>query len=321
MENEIYYWGKRRRRAKLIFNPASGSANASPVQLMDVISMMQEWKFIPEVYLTEPDSDYAKMVQDTLAQGVSLFVVCGGDGTISAVAREITGLPATLGIIPTGTQNNIALSLHIPQDIPSAISILRLGERMKIDMGVASYEGAETPFLEVCSVGLMSSLFSAGDDIQHGHLERVGDFLATLVTSSPSKIKLSMDERREIVRMGHVVLVTNMPHVGRNYRVGNTAAFKDGLLDVLLFSNLNKMNLLGCALKGADISEAEDPRVEHYHVHKVDIETTPPMQVMADSSALGTGAVHIEMKRRALAVMLPRPKKGNKQTGEQKKND
>lgn len=321
MENEIYYWGKRRRRAKLIFNPASGSANASPVQLMDIISMMQEWKFIPEVYLTEPDSDYAKMVQETLAQGVNLFVVCGGDGTISAVAREIAGLPATLGIIPTGTQNNIALSLNIPKDIPSAISILRLGERVKIDMGMAVYGDVEMPFLEVCSVGLMSSLFSAGDDIQHGHFERVGDFLATLVSSSHSKIKLSMDGRREIVRMGHVVLVTNMPHVGRNYRVGNKAAFKDGLLDVLLFSNLNKMNLLGCALKGSDISEAEDPRIEHYHVHKVDIETTPPMQVMADSVTLGTGAIHVEMNRRALAVMLPRLKKENKQARNQKKND
>ena len=32
-----------------------------------------------------------------------------------------------------------------------------------------------TPFLEVCSVGLVSTLFSSVDDIQHGNLARVGD--------------------------------------------------------------------------------------------------------------------------------------------------
>ncbi len=305
MDIESYYTTKRRKRVKLIFNPTSGTANASPVQLMDIIKEMQAWKLMPEVFLLQPDSDLPGMVKDTLAQGIHLFVACGGDGTISAVAKSIAGLPATLGVIPTGSQNNIALSLHIPVDIPAAIAILRTGSRVKTDIGLVTCGGVQTPFLEVCSVGLMSSLFPSGDDIQHGHLEKIGDFLATLVTSAPSKIRLVLEGGQEINRMGHVVLISNMPYVGRHYQVGDAAAFKDGLLDVLFFADLSKIDLLGCAFKGTKICDMEDARIQHFHVRRVDVDAHPSMPVMADGMALKEGPVHIEMQHRALAVMMP----------------
>src|SRR4030065_2277697 len=91
---------KRRMRAKLIFNPGAGAASESPVQLMDVISAMQAWKLVPEAYLVEPGCDLPAEVQNALEDGIRMFVVCGGDGTISAVARILAGTRATLGIIP-----------------------------------------------------------------------------------------------------------------------------------------------------------------------------------------------------------------------------
>ena len=58
---------KRSMRAKLIFNPGSGAAGESPVQLMDVISAMQAWKLVPEAYLVEPGCDLPAVVQNALA--------------------------------------------------------------------------------------------------------------------------------------------------------------------------------------------------------------------------------------------------------------
>ena len=110
---------RHRMRVKLIFNPGSGKAGESPVQLMDVISEMQAWRLVPEAYLVEPGSDLPAVVQNALDDGIRMFVVCGGDGTIDAIAGALAGTKATLGIIPTGTQNNVALSLGIPEDIPS----------------------------------------------------------------------------------------------------------------------------------------------------------------------------------------------------------
>jgi diacylglycerol kinase family enzyme len=299
---------KRPMRAKLIFNPGSGSSGESPIQLMDVISEMQDSNLIPEAFLVEPGCNLPGVIQDALDQGIRMFVVCGGDGTISTSARSLAGTHATLGVIPTGTQNNTALSLGIPaNNIPAAIAILRSGRRIKVDVGMAACGKIKMPFLEVCSVGLVSSLFPSADDVQHGNLARVGDFLATLAASPPADIHLLLNNKQEIHNFGHIVLVSNMPVIGLHYQVGSAASFSDGLLDVLFFADLSKLDLLGYVLQGVGEGRPEDPRIQHYHVRKVGIDTHPAMPIMVDGTPIGEGLVQIEVRRHALAVMVAQP--------------
>jgi diacylglycerol kinase family enzyme len=299
---EPVYTNKRRKRIKLIFNPVSGANKESPLQLMDVIKEMQAWKLVPEPYLTEPDTDYSAIVQDAFEQGIRTFVVCGGDGTVSAVARAMIGTPATLGIIPNGTQNNIALSLGIQTDTKTAVSILRTGRRIKADVGMVTCGEDTTPFIELCSVGLFSALFSSGDDIQHGDISRIGEFITTLTTSAPSKIHLLLDKKQETESLGHVVMIANMPYVGRHYQIGAGDSFSDGFLDVLLCAEIPKLDLmLGYILKLPEA--ADDPRIKHFRVRNVVIDAEPAMPVMADGITLPQGPVKIGIRRHALTVM------------------
>ena len=295
---------KRRMRVKLIFNPNSGATGKSSVQLMDVIKDMQAWKFVPEPYLIEPNCDLLGVVQDAIAQGIRMFVVCGGDGTVSSVARAMIGTNTTLGIIPTGTQNNVALSLGIPTDIPAAIAILRTGLHSKIDIGICTCGDIKTPFIEVCSVGLFSTLFSSADDIQHGNITRIGDFLATLTTTPQSNIHLLLEDNKEIQETGHVVLISNMPYIIRHYQVGALDSFNDGLLDVLFFADQSKLDLIGYMFKGTGTSLQEDTRIQHHRVRRVVIDTQPAMPIMADGMTLGEGSIQIEVQRRALSVII-----------------
>jgi diacylglycerol kinase family enzyme len=295
---------KRSMRAMLIFNPSAGAARATPIKIVDVIHEMQTWKLVPETYLVEPGWDLHKGVQEAIARGIRMFVVCGGDGTISAVAGILAGTRATLGIIPTGTQNNTALSLGIPADISESIALLRTGKRIKVDIGMATCGKVSLPFLEVCSVGLVSTLFPSADDIQHGNLARVGDFLSTLAASPPAEITLFLDGKQEIHNQGHVVLVSNMPYIGFHYQVGPATSFKDGLLDVLFFADLSKLDLLNYVFQGVGIDKPEDPRIQHFQVRRVDIVSNPAMAIMVDGTPLGEGQVSIKVRRRVVAVMV-----------------
>lgn len=297
---------KRSMRAKLIFNPSAGATRSNPIDIVDVIHEMQTWKLIPEAFLVEPGCDLHRVVQDALDQDIRMFVVCGGDGTISAVARSLAGTHATLGVIPIGTQNNTALSLGISSDIPTAIAVLRNGKRVKVDVGMVTCGKTTTPFLEACSVGLVSTLFPSADDIQHGNLARVGDFLTALAGTPPADIHLFLENEEEIQKLGHVVIVSNMPYIGFHYQVGTPASFRDGLLDVLFFADLTKLELLGYVFQGVGVGKPEDARIQHFHVRKVEIDTQPIMPVMADGIALGEGRVRIEVRRHALSVMVPR---------------
>jgi diacylglycerol kinase family enzyme len=103
-----------------------------------------------------------------------------------------------------------------------------------------------------------------------------------------------------------VVLVSNMPFTGLHFQLGSLSSFGDGLLDVLFFADLNKLELLGYVLQGVGEGYPEDQRIQHFHVRRVDIDTHPAMPVMADGSPLGEGLVRIEVRRHALAVMAGR---------------
>ncbi len=296
---------------KLVFNPASGVPGRSPVQLMDILAQLQAWRFLPEVFIVEPGCDIPGMVRESLGRHVGLFAVCGGDGTVSAVARELMGSSATLGVIPTGTQNNIALSLGIPLDIAAAIAALRMGRRVKADMGIVSAAGRELPFLEVCSAGLMSALLEAGDELQHGKLSRIGDFLATLATFPPAEFRLLLDGEREIRETGHVVLIANMPTVCRRYRVGEAGAYRDGFFDVLFFSEHTKLDLVGAALTSRGRHLGDDPRVISFRAKRVELVTSPAMPLMADGLSMGEGNASFTLRRRALGVMAAGPGSGD----------
>ncbi len=298
---------KRHLRAKLIFNPNAGAARSTPVEIVDVIHEMQAWNMVPETYLVEPGVDLPAAVKDALAKGIRLFVVCGGDGTITSVARSLAGTSATLGIIPIGSQNNTALSLGIPDDIPAAIAILRSGRRIKVDVGMITCGGKSVPFLEEVSVGLISNLFPSADDIQHGNLAQIGEFLKTLAATPPAEIYLTLDDGQKMHNLGYVVLVSNMPYIGSHYMVGSAASFKDGLLDVLFFADLSKLELLNYVFQGVGVENLEDDRIQHFHVRALDIRTRPAMEILADGILIGKGKLHLEVHRRVLGVMVGHP--------------
>ncbi len=292
------------RRLKLIFNPISGDNNESAGQLMKVIQEMQARDFVPEPYLIEPDCDLDAVIHRAMDEGVRLFVACGGDGTIGAVARSMMGTDSVLGIIPMGTQNNIALSLNIPTDISEAVELLRTGEQLKADAGQITCGGTTTGFIEVCTVGLLSTLFPSADDIQHVDLTRIGDFFNSLTSTPPSNIRIVLDGEPAIEQMGHVVLVSNSPYVGRNYRVGYDDSFSDGSLDVSFFPDVSKLDLLGYMIKEPGTDILEDPRIQRFRARRIEIETTPVMAVMADGVSLGEGALRIEVMPGAVNMIV-----------------
>ena len=293
--------------AKLIFNPSAGAARGKPIGILEVIHEMQAWNLVPEVFIIEPGCDLPKAIRNALKIGIRLFVVCGGDGTISEVASLLAGTKGILGIIPIGTQNNTALSLSIPNDIPAAVAILRTGKRIKVDMGEATCGKVVTPFLEVCSVGLASTLFPAADDINHGNLGKIGEFLTILAATPPAEITLLLDNKKKITNLGHIILVSNMPIVGVHFQLAGPASYYDGYLDVLFFADLTKMDLLTYVIQGVGVGYPEDARIQHYKVRKVDINANPHMPVMADGNALGERPVKIKILRRALVVMVANP--------------
>jgi diacylglycerol kinase family enzyme len=64
---------------------------------------------------------------------------------------------------------------------------------------------------------------------------------------------------------------------------------------------------LAYVFQGVGEGKPEDPRIQNYHVRRVEINTHPAMPVMKDGIAIGDGLVRIEVRRHALAMMVGKP--------------
>ncbi len=304
----------------VVFNPSSGIPGDEGEQLVSLIKELQNLNFSSQVFFIQPNCDLESAIIYALNQGIKYFIACGGDGTIDSVAGVLakhTQLSRDsqypiLGIIPTGTQNNIALSLGIPTDIQSAVELLSKGYPRPIDLGVVTCSGGQRIFLEACSVGLFSALFPAADDIQHGNIPRVAELLGTLIAFPLSEIHISADDQPETTNRGHVVLISNMPYIGPHYAIPSASSVDDGILDVLVFNDLTKLDILSfAALAAGSLPVQAD--VQHYHIQKIQIHTNPPMPVLADGFHLGDTPLSITIMPKALHILVSSDNKRGKQ--------
>jgi len=289
-------------RAKLIFNAGSGRLEESPQQLSSILSEMQDHQILPEVYIVRPDSNLETVVHNAIKTGIKLIVVAGGDGTIDGVMGAMIGSDATLGIIPTGTRNNVAFNLGITGDIVNSVALLRQGRRLKVDVGRVHCGHSRHWFLEAAALGLLSDLYPLADDFQHGNLAQIGGLLSTLVSSTPSRLRINLDRHKHLTMTAHMMLITNMPFLGPHFQISPKVSFNDGHLDIFTFSDMSKLNMLSYAMLSHG-GLVEDAGIKHYRAKHIKIVSNPQMPVLADGLLLDEGPLSVHIHPRALTVM------------------
>jgi diacylglycerol kinase (ATP) len=298
-------------RAKLIFNAGSGRPEESPQQLAAILSEMQDQLILPEVYSVRPDSHLETVVHNAIKAGIKLIVVAGGDGTIDSIVGAMVGSEATLGIIPTGTRNNVAFNLGITGDIASSVALLRQGHRLKIDVGRVHCGHSRHWFLEAAALGLLSDLYPMSDSLQHGDLAQIGSLLSTLISATPSRLRMTRDGHKHLGTTAHMMLITNMPFLGPHFQISPNVSFRDGRLDVFTFSDMSKVHMLSYAVRSHG-GLLEDAGIKHYRAKHVRIGSKPHMPILADGILLGQGSLSVHVHPRALRVIA-----GAELTGQQ----
>lgn len=291
--------------AKLIFNPDAGRAEESPRQLLEILVEMQKNAILPEVHMPRTSRGVKAVIGRALADGTKLIVAAGGDGTIDPVAAAMVGHPLRLGIVPVGTRNNLALNLGIPADVPEAVKLLRTGKPLKVDLGKARTKASQRHFLELVTLGLLSDIYFVTDDIQHGNLSKVGEFVSTLVASTPFRAKITLDKTRQVKATAFMILVANMPHIGANMQIDPSVSYQDGKLDVFVFTELSKINLVSYALRSL-AGNAQDESVKHYRAKQILIDSKPRVAIIADGFQLTEGKLSVTIQPRALTVIAGR---------------
>jgi diacylglycerol kinase family enzyme len=140
-----------------------------------------------------------------------VVVVGGGDGTISAAAAAAAKSGHTLGILPLGTMNLFARSLHIPLRPAEAAEALATAEKVDVDIG----EVNGRYFTHHVTLGLHPRMIRMREKIDYA--SRLGKLWAStqawwMVVRHPPRLDVSVTADGETFRRRTAaVLISNNP--------------------------------------------------------------------------------------------------------------
>lgn len=298
-------------RAVLIFNPTSGISTVTTKEMTPeeteavILAALGSYGIEPEVYYTTPEDTGQGLSTRAAADHTEVIIAAGGDGTIHAVAKGLICTRSALGIIPTGTMNNLARSLSIPETIEAACEVIAQGETRTIDAGDINGH----VFFEVAGIGLEAELFPAGEELKavglFSRLRGVIKGLGTILTFKPTKLSISFDERRRRHYQAIQVTICNAPFYGPHFQVASNVLMDDGLLDVVVYKNFSKLEFIRHGISITQGRRVYQPKITHRKVKSLRISTEQPIEMMVDGEIQGHTPAIVRTIPAALSVRVP----------------
>lgn len=297
------------RRALLLLNPNArrGSEGISPV----IDRLRAGGIDLREETMNSPEETSRLLTE---AKGaVDCAIVGGGDGTIRAAAKGIlkSGLP--MGILPMGTANDLARTLHIPDNLEAAADVIVAGHRRQIDVGSVNDE----PFFNVSSIGLSVDLARELSGDLKKRWGRFGYAIAALRALAKARRFSAFITEEEVSRRTRTmqIAIGNGRFYGGGNVVAADAAIDDGHLDLYSLEMRTVWRLafliptFRAGLHGAwrEVSTARGTMFE--------IRTSRPMPVNADGDIVTETPALFQVRPKAVTVFAPQPSAGGPLSG------
>ncbi|MGD9588010.1 MAG: diacylglycerol kinase family protein [Pyrinomonadaceae bacterium] len=276
-----------------------------------------------KVAFTKAAGDGTVLARKYAAEGASLIIACGGDGTINEVANGIleSGADAELGIFPSGTGGDFRRSLEIPGSHREAARALRKGRTKRIDVGRVSFTDhhggpASRYFLNVSSFGLAASIIGrvksnkALEWLPLGGVRGRASFaLSTLqevVGLDAASVLVKIDDGEERPLLTVNFCVANARYFGGGMLIAPEAKLDDGYFDVVNIGDIKTAKILLNAYTLYNGTHVRLDEVKSIHAKKIEARPVgQDVQIETDGELPGRLPAVYEIVPRALSVRVP----------------
>lgn len=264
--------------------------------------------------LTEPDFDsLLEVARAAVRSRPDALVVVGGDGMVNLGVNLVAGTRVPLGIVASGTGNDMARGLGMPFDDTEA-AIRFLGEALErparvIDVARIRWTDAdgsrsERRFGCALSAGFDAIVNERANLMRHpkGPSRYILALLAELTRLTPLRYRVTLDgETLELDAL--MVSVGNNVSLGGGMKITPDAVLDDGLLDVMIVKPLSRfafLRIFPSVFKG---EHTGDPRVVMRRAKRIRIEVDAPIVAYADGERIASLPLDIEAEPGALRVL------------------
>jgi len=257
---------------------------------------------------------------------VDLIIAVGGDGTVNEIVNGITGSKTALGIIPTGTANDLATLYRIPTDIKAACKLIKQRHTKEID--IINVNGWN--YITGGGIGLPTEVARISEVIKSNKI--YGNLLKQILGSKVymlamifALIKLNkflnyveIYNNEKVIRIKTLFMViNNQSFVGKNYHLCPKALNDDGVIDICLLKySPNIWKMLCVLFKTLSGTHIKSPLVQSWTVKNVTVKTEIELPYLGDGEiGLCSSTFNISVKPRAIKLITPVNELKNKQTG------
>lgn len=266
--------------------------------------------------LQEPDFDQLMAAgRKAVAAKPDALIVVGGDGMVNLGANLVAKTKVPLGIVPSGTGNDMARGLGIPFDNTEAAveGLIAAFDRPPLlsDAGLVHYVDEETGkpatrwFACVLSAGFDAIVNERANGMRHpkGPSRYMIALALELARLKPIRYRLELDGL-VIETTGALVSVGNNISIGGGMKVTPDAKVTSGVFDVLVVQALSRISFLRIFPRVFTGDHVTDPRVTIHRAKHVRIESEGVV-AYADGERIARLPIEIDIVPGALRLLAP----------------
>lgn len=256
---------------EVIINAGSGSVKEEETK-QRLAELFSENGIEANIHLAKSGDEIVKFAEKAAKSAAEIIVAGGGDGTISAIAQEVSRAGKTLGILPLGTLNNFSKDLGIPPNLEDAVRIIAEKNVNQIDVG----EVNGRIFVNNSSIGLYPSIVRRREKRQrlgYGKWRSAVWAAYKILMRSPFlAVRLEAKEGKRIVKTPFV-FVGNNDYEMDFFNIGRRAKLDDGKLSVYFLHRSGRKGLFLLALRTLFGRLRQTKDFEEINTEEITIET------------------------------------------------
>lgn len=295
------------RPARLIFNQNAASVSNGTYSVEQIVECLRTHGIDAQVTLKTTSKVLRQSAREAVERGEELVIAAGGDGTIEKVMAQLVHSETMLGILPVGTMNNLARCLGVPLDLEDACALIGMRTARKIDVGCVNVHARKDVkyFLETAGLGLNAIAIPAGHKVKKGMWGELPDALRKIFQFKPTPVTVDLDDGQVIHSNSQLITVSNAPMTGMNFMIAPEAKMDDGWLDVAVYDEMGKADLLAYFLAARGGHNVDHSKVKKYRAKRVHIVPENPEPVYSDKDGLPDRAeLDIKILSQALRVIV-----------------
>lgn len=296
----------------LVCNPAAGKGKGK--KCFSSINDRIKEKF---PHLVKRFSEYpghlAEIGKEAIAEGFERIITIGGDGTPFELINGIyaNGKPQQkfqLGMIPAGRGNSFLRDFGDLSEERWVNAVL--GENTRpVDLVEFQYvkdgQVIKKYFLNIMGIGLIADILKLTNE----HLKFLGGFgynlavLIRLFKGMNNRMTISMDNRSFEIKNSALV-ISNSKYTGGGMKIAPMAETGDGKVDMVIFNEVNRREIIAIFLKVFKGTHILHPKVKVFSSAEFEIQAEPSQLLMADGEMLGETPMKLKTLPNELTLLV-----------------